>query len=164
MPTIKSTRKLARAAGGALGIGVSLAALAAMVHLESHPFEADVALAREPVRSIVEQAPQPWPAATPAPTSTAMDEPADGTNDSGDADPAVAVMPDLSGVRLSTARKRLRALGLQPSPRDRWGDRIYPGTHRFYRVRTQQADAGAELAPGTRVALEAHRIGFAAGY
>ena len=87
------------------------------------------------------------------------------TADEAGTDGNVAVhVPDLSGVRLSTARRQIRSLGLKIKPTDRYGDRIYPGTHRFYRVQSQKHAAGGWLKKGEVLEVQAHRIGSSVGY
>lgn len=172
-PAIAQHRRLPRAVSSALVIGLSAASLAALLYVESHPFRPEVAHAREhavtadaPVDAIRQEPTRTThthnraPSRAPAPVVVTAD----------DAEPVVGKatvrvrVPDLSGMRLSTARKTLRAAGLDIEPHDRWGDPIYSGTHRFYRVRSQEVAAGRELADGATVEVEAASIGFASGY
>ena len=142
---------------------LSAAAVAALLYFESHPLSTEVARARGPEGAPAAAAPSAGPAAAvTAERATDGATPDDATPDT-EASPGV-IVPEVTGLRLSTARKRLRAVGLDVAPRDRWDDRIYPRTHRFYRVRRQATPAGTTAEPGQRVAVEAHRIGLASGY
>jgi len=79
--------------------------------------------------------------------------------------PTLVVVPDLTGMRLRTARRELRALGLRMRVRDSYNDTIPRDYWSEYKVRKQRIEPGTEVIPGAKIRLVAReRYRVSQGY
>lgn len=188
-----------------LGIGLSAAALAGLVHFESvwahadreDPAESAAMDELDELDELDERAPAPGEfsslvavAETTAPLSaTLMPAAAESKTPVVVADASAVVaaeakvdtdatagvvpdvvalvtVPDLKGLNLRKARKRLKAVGLKMSVRDSYNERLPREYWSDYKVRRQKIEAGTEVQPGTRVRVKARfkKPRFAKGY
>ncbi|MCA9694989.1 MAG: PASTA domain-containing protein [Myxococcales bacterium] len=150
-----------------LGLCVSVAALAGMVHLEEVWARAEVeaapadeldALELDEVEDVaLDEARPPLLAMAPvAPPVAAKVEPAG---------PALVTMPDLTGVSVRSARKQLKELGLRLVARDEYRSPIPRELWSAYKVRDQSVEPGEAVLPGERVRVKAKsRRRIAEGY
>jgi len=131
--------------------------------VEREPIRAEVAFApKRAVRAPANARPKP---AAAHPDARVL-QPAQAS--APDAPPPVAerpIMPDVVGMKLSEARKTLRALGVRVIATDPYGDVVAPDMAHFYKVRKQRIAIGATLEPGTKVRLVARELySVSAGY
>jgi len=125
-----------------LGLGLSGAALAALVYVETVSAHGEV-----------ETSAEEW-------SDTGVD-----TKTFEALAPALVVVPDLTGMRLRSARRELRALGLRIRVRDSYNDTIPRDYWSDYKVRKQRIEPGTEVTPGAKIRLVAReRYRVSQGY
>ena len=154
------------------GLGVSAAALAGLVQLQSvwaHPDEGDVGLAAQTVDErddVLEPEQMLAIARTPAQISAAIagmpvaerqpdtDEPPEVSPQPPEpAEPETVAVPELTTLGVHKAVKALNQAGLKVRVRDESGWRLPADSWRYYRVRSQKVEAGKDVLPGSRIAL-----------
>lgn len=157
------------------GLGVSAAALAGLVQLQSvwaHPDEGDVGLAAQTVDErddVLEPEQMLAIARTPAQISAAIagmpaadhqpdtDEPSEVSPKPPESPepskPETVAVPELTTLGVHKAVKALNKAGLKVRVRDEFGWRLPADEWRYYRVRSQKVEAGKDVLPGSRIAL-----------
>ncbi|MEM7151469.1 MAG: PASTA domain-containing protein [Myxococcota bacterium] len=172
-----------------LGLGVSGAALAGLIYVESVSASTDAPLP-EPEIEVTESTTTTQPASRAVPTVAALDVgtaaapvavavapvPATATATAPMAVAttaaantqvaAMVTMPDVVGMKVNEARRELKKLGLVMTVRDSYNDKIPIEYQRDYKVRRQAVDAGTALSEGTwvRVGARQRRMRLPMGY